>query len=152
MTSPSLCAAGWWMVSTPAENCTFVAVENCTLARRTTVLAAVEAPRGVGSLQVQLHQSLGGLEVLQEEAEALVDHCEQVIRKLDRALLNETKQLRWSEWIERCQGIPGGRSADGDGAGGELASGSVPRVDAFIAFLGWTFESDSLVAGKAGAS
>jgi hypothetical protein len=57
--------------------------------------------------KVQLDQSLGGLDVLQEEAEELVAHCEQMIRKLDRALLGEAKQLGWGEWIERCQGIPG---------------------------------------------
>ncbi len=37
--------------------------------------------------KVQLNQSLTGLGLLQEDAEALVQQCEQMIRKRDRALL-----------------------------------------------------------------
>jgi len=57
--------------------------------------------------KVQLNQSLIGLGVLQEDAEALVQQCEQMIRKLDRALLKQAQELGWAEWIERCQAIPG---------------------------------------------
>jgi len=32
---------------------------------------------------------------------------EQMIRKLDRAVLNQAQELGWAAWIERCQAIPG---------------------------------------------
>jgi transposase len=86
--------------------------------------------------KVQLHQSLGGLEVLQEEAEELIDHCEQMIRKLDRALISEAKQLGWSEWVERCQGIPGVGPLTAMALVASWRRGQFRSVDAFIAFLG----------------
>jgi len=86
--------------------------------------------------KVQLHQSLGGLEVLQEEAKELIDHCEQMIRKLDRALLGEAKQLGWSEWVERCQGIPGVGPLTAMALVASWRRGQFRSVDAFIAFLG----------------
>ncbi len=86
--------------------------------------------------KVQLHQSLSGLEVLQEEAEALIAHCEQMIRKLDRALLGEAKQLGWSEWIERCQEIPGVGPLTAMALVASWRRGEFRSVDAFIAFLG----------------
>jgi len=86
--------------------------------------------------KVQLDQSLSGLEVLQEDAEELVAHCEQMIRKLDRALLDEAKQLGWSEWIERCQGIPGIGPLTAMALVASWRRGEFRSVDAFIAFLG----------------
>jgi transposase len=88
--------------------------------------------------KVQLDQSLGGLDVLQEEAEELVAHCEQMIRKLDRALLGEAKQLGWGEWIERCQGIPGVGPLTAMALVASWRRGEFRSVDAFIAFLGWS--------------
>jgi transposase len=86
--------------------------------------------------KVQLDQSLGGLEVLQEDAEELVAHCEQMIRKLDRALLGEAEQLGWGESIQRCQGIPGVGPLTAMALVASWRRGQFRSVDAFIAFLG----------------
>lgn len=48
--------------------------------------------------KVQLNQSLVGLGLLQEDAGALVKQCEQMIGKLDRALLKQS-----GRWQGRCK-------------------------------------------------
>lgn len=115
------------------------------------VLATVEAPRGLVRCKVQLHQSLGGLEVLLEEAKALVDHCEQMIRKLDRALLSEAKQLDWSEWIERCRGIAGVGPLTAMALLANWRRVSSAAWTRSSRSWGGTSECGSRVAGKAGA-
>ncbi len=86
--------------------------------------------------KVQLNQSLTGLGLLQEDAEALVNQCEQMIRKLDRALLKQAKELGWGEWIERCQAIPGVGPLTAMALVASWSRGQFRSADAFVAFLG----------------
>jgi transposase len=86
--------------------------------------------------KVQLNQSLVGLGVLQEDAEALVKQCEQMIGKLDRALLKQARELGWAEWIERCQAIPGVGPLTAMALVASFNRGQFRSADAFIAFLG----------------
>jgi transposase len=86
--------------------------------------------------KVQLNQSLVGLGVLQEDAGALVKQCEQMIGKLDRALLKQARELGWGEWIERCQGLPGVGPLTAMALVASWRRGQFRSADAFIAFLG----------------
>jgi transposase len=86
--------------------------------------------------KVQLNQSLTGLGLLQEDAEALVQQCEQMIRKLDRALLKQAQELGWAEWIERCQAIPGVGPLTAMALVASWQRGQFRSVDSFVAFLG----------------
>ena len=86
--------------------------------------------------KVQLNQSLVGLGLLQEDAEALVKQCEQMIGKLDRALLKQARELGWAEWIGRCQAIPGVGPLTSMALVASWCRGRFRSADAFIAFLG----------------
>ena len=86
--------------------------------------------------KVQLNQSLTGLGLLQEDAQALVKQCEQMIGKLDRALLEQARELGWGEWIERCQAIPGVGPLTSMALVASWSRGQFRSADAFIAFLG----------------
>lgn len=86
--------------------------------------------------KVQLNQSLTGLGLLQEDAEALVGQCEQMIRKLDRALLKQAQELGWAEWIERCQAIPGVGPLTAMALVASWQRGQFRSGDSFVAFLG----------------
>lgn len=86
--------------------------------------------------KVQLNQSLTGLGLMQEDAEALVQECEQMIRKLDRALLKQAQELGWAEWIERCQAIPGVDPFTAMALVASWQRGEFRSVDAFVTFLG----------------
>jgi transposase len=86
--------------------------------------------------KVQLNQSLVGLGLLQEDAGALVKQCEQMIGKLDRALLKQARELGWGEWIERCQGLPGVGPLTAMALVASWRRGQFRSADAFIAFLG----------------
>lgn len=86
--------------------------------------------------KVQLNQSLVGLGLLQEDAGALVKQCEQMIGKLDRALLKQARELGWGEWIERCQGLPGVGPLTAMALVASWRRGQFRNADAFIAFLG----------------
>jgi hypothetical protein len=85
--------------------------------------------------KVQLNQSLTELDLLQEDAEALVKQCEQMIGKLDRASLKQAQELGWAEWIERCQAIPGVVPLTAMVLVASWCRGRFRSADAFIAFL-----------------
>ena len=86
--------------------------------------------------KVQLRQSLADMGSLQEDVDALVRHCVQMIGKLDRALLAQAKALGWSEQIARCRAIPGIGPLTAMALVATWHRGEFCNVDAFIAFLG----------------
>ena len=86
--------------------------------------------------KVQLRQSLTDMGALQEDVDALLEHCVRMIAKLDRALLAQAKELGWSESIARCRAIPGIGPLTAMALVATWHRGAFSNVDAFIAFLG----------------
>ena len=86
--------------------------------------------------KVQLRQSLTDMGTLQEDVDALLAHCGQMIAKLDRALLAQAKALGWSESIARCRAVPGIGPLTAMALVATWHRGAFSNVDAFIAFLG----------------
>ena len=86
--------------------------------------------------KVQLKQSLTDLGNLQSDIDALVAHCEQTFRKMDRALLAEAKGLGWGKQITRCRALPGIGPLTAMALVAAYHRGTFRSVDAFIAFMG----------------
>jgi len=96
------------------------------LRRRATVVRA----------RVQLRQSLQGLGALQGEVEELLNGCQALIRKMDRELLAQARELGWGSELERCQAIPGIGPLTALALVAIFHHGTCRNADAFIAFMG----------------
>jgi transposase len=86
--------------------------------------------------KTQLHQSLGDLEVAQDEVGALMAQFTATIRHLESVLHSEAKQLGWGEAVRRCQAIPGVGPLTAVAMVATYHRGTFHKADAFIAFLG----------------
>ena len=76
--------------------------------------------------------------------DALLGHCEQTIRTMDRALMAEAKHLGWAKQIQRCRAIPGIGPLTAMAMVAAYHRGPFRSIDAFIAFMGmdvWVRES-----------
>ena len=72
---------------------------------------------------------------LQVEVDALLGHCEQTIRTMDRALMAEAKHLGWAKQ-QRCRAIPGIGPLTAMAMVAAYHRGPFRSIDAFIAFMG----------------
>ena len=96
------------------------------LRRRATVVRA----------RVQLRQSLQGLGALEEEVEELLGSCKALIRKMDRELQAQARELGWGVELNRCQAIPGIGPLTSMALVAIYHHGRFRNADAFIAFMG----------------
>lgn len=96
------------------------------LRRRATVVRA----------RIQLQQSLSGLKTLNSEVDALLERFKTLIRKMERALLSEAKELGWDRDLDRCQAIPGIGPLSALALTAIFHQGTYRNADAFIAFMG----------------
>ncbi len=85
--------------------------------------------------RVQLRASLTDMGSLQVEVDALLGHCEQTIRTMDRALMAEAKHLGWAKQ-QRCRAIPGIGPLTAMAMVAAYHRGPFRSIDAFIAFMG----------------
>ena len=86
--------------------------------------------------RTQLKQSLTDLGSLQDDVDALLTQCHQTIRKIERALKAEAKQLGWTNQVRRCQAIPGVGPLTALAMVATHHRGPFRSADAFIAFMG----------------
>ena len=86
--------------------------------------------------RTQLQQSLTDLGPLQDDVDALLTQCHQTIRKMERALKAEAKQLGWTNQVRRCQAIPGVGPLTALAMVATYHRGQFRSADAFIAFMG----------------
>ncbi len=86
--------------------------------------------------RVQMQQSLTDMGSLQADIDALLAHCKQTIRKMDLALMAETKRLGWGQQIQRCRAVPGVGPLTAMALVAVYHRGHFRSVDAFIAFMG----------------
>lgn len=83
-----------------------------------------------------LRQSLSDLEVLDDTAKALIRHCQQVIRALDRELAVQARQLGWQPEVQRGCSIPGVGPLTALALVAVYHRHAFRNADAFVAFLG----------------
>ena len=86
--------------------------------------------------RVQLRASLTDMGPLQVDVDALLAHCAQTLRKLDRALMAEAKQLGWAKQMQRYRAIPGIGPLTAMALVATYHRGQFHSIDAFIAFMG----------------
>ncbi len=86
--------------------------------------------------RTQLMQSLTDLGALQSDVDALLAQCKQTIRKMERALRAQAKQLGWLEQVRRCQAIPGVGPLTALAMVATYHRGQFRSGDSFIAFMG----------------
>ncbi len=110
-----------WEPQTPAEQGFWR-----LLRRRATLVRA----------KVQLHHSLVDLGSLQAEVDVLLKNIDQVLHKMDRALMAEAKLLGWAAEVARCRALPGVGPLTALALVALYHRGEFVRADAFIAFMG----------------
>lgn len=86
--------------------------------------------------RTQLKQSLTNLGSLQDDVDALLAQCTEMVRKMDRALIEQAERLGWGSQLRRCQAIPGVGPLTAMALVATYHRGSFRSVDAFIAFMG----------------
>ena len=86
--------------------------------------------------QVQLRQSLADLGSLDDDARALIRHCQQLLGKLERELKRLVRQLGWSEDLKRSCGVPGIGLISALGLLAAYHRHRFSSADAFVAYLG----------------
>lgn len=110
-----------WEPQTPAEQGFWR-----LLRRRATLVRA----------KVQLHHSLVDWGSLQADVDVLLKNIDQVLHKMDRALMAEAKHLGWAAEVARCRALPGVGPLTALALVALYHRGEFVRADAFIAFMG----------------
>lgn len=85
---------------------------------------------------IRLQQSLADLGPLQDDGQALIKHCQQLIHRLERELLARARTLGWLEELERSRSIPGVGLVTSLALVAAYHRGTFRCADAFVAFLG----------------
>lgn len=85
---------------------------------------------------VQLRQSLSDLDSLDSDAQALIGHCRQLIRRVEREMRTQARQLGWGDDLRRSQSIPGVGPVTAMALVTVFRRHDFRSADAFIAFLG----------------
>lgn len=83
-----------------------------------------------------LRQSLDDIGALDDAAEELIDHCQQLVRKVDRELQAQARKLDWQQDLGLAQGIPGVGETTSLALVAAFYRHSFRNADAFVAFLG----------------
>ena len=86
--------------------------------------------------KVQLHHSLVDLGSTQADADVLLKDLDQVLHKMDRALMAEAKRLGWAAEVARCRALPGVGPLTALAWVALDHRGEFVCADAFIAFMG----------------
>ena len=84
----------------------------------------------------QLRQSLSDLGALDNEALALIKHCQQLIRQVERELQLQARQVGWDEDLRRSCSIPGVGLVTSMALVTLFHRHDFRSADAFIAFMG----------------
>ena len=85
---------------------------------------------------VRLRQSLADLGVLDDEVQALIRHCQQLVRRVDRELQAQAQSLGWQDDVQRSLGIPGVGRVSSVALVAAFHRHHFRSADAFVAFLG----------------
>ena len=85
---------------------------------------------------VQLRQSLSDLDALDKEAEALIRHCRQLIRRVEHEMWTQARQIGWGDDLRRSQSIPGVGPVTSMALVTVFHRHHFQSADAFIAFMG----------------
>lgn len=86
--------------------------------------------------RVRLRQSLADIGALDEAAEALIKHCQQLIRQVDRELQDQAHRLGWQPDLQRSGGIPGMGPTTSLALIATFNRHHFRNADAFVAFIG----------------
>ena len=84
----------------------------------------------------RLRQSFTDLGAVAAEGEALIRHCEQLKRSLERELRRQARALGWQAQLQRSRGIPGVGPLTALGLVAAFHRGQFRNADTFVAFLG----------------
>ena len=94
--------------------------------------------------QVQLHPSLVDWGSLQSDVDVLLKDLDQVLHKMDRALMAQAQRLGWAAEVARCRALPGVGPLTALALIALYHRGEFVCADAFIAFMArdaWVRES-----------
>ena len=86
--------------------------------------------------KVQRHHSLVELASLQADVDALLKHLDQLLHKIDRALMMQAKRMGWAAQVARCRALPGVGPLTALALVARYHRGEFVCADAFIAFMG----------------
>ena len=103
---------------------------------RAGILAAAQAPATWVRAQVQLHHSLVDWGSLQADVDVLLKDLDQVLHKMDRALMAQAQRLGWAAEVTRCRALPGVGPLTALALVALDHRGEFVCADAFIAFMG----------------
>lgn len=85
---------------------------------------------------VRLRQSLADIGALDDAARALIRHCQQLVRQVDRELQAQARRLGWQPDLQRSTGIPGLGPTTSLALVAAFHRHNFRNADAFVAFIG----------------
>ena len=85
---------------------------------------------------VRLRQSLVDIGALDKAARALIRHCQQLVRQVDRELQAQARRLGWQPDLQRSCGIPGLGPTTSLALVAAFHRHNFRNADAFVAFIG----------------
>ncbi|MEJ2331076.1 MAG: transposase [Gammaproteobacteria bacterium] len=85
---------------------------------------------------VRLRQSLADIGALDDAARALIRHCQQLVRQVDRELRAQARRLGWQQDLQRSCGIPGLGPTTSLALVAAFHRHDFRNADAFVAFIG----------------
>lgn len=85
---------------------------------------------------VRLRQSLADIGALDKAARALIRHCQQLVRQVDRELQAQARRLGWQPDLQRSCGIPGLGPTTSLALVAAFHRHNFRNADAFVAFIG----------------
>ena len=85
---------------------------------------------------VRLRQSLADIDALDDAANALIGHCQQLVRKVDRELQAQARRLGWQPDLQRSCGMPGLGPTTSLALVALFHRHHFRSADAFVAFIG----------------
>jgi transposase len=85
---------------------------------------------------VRLRQSLADIGALDDAAKELIRHCQQLVRKVDRELQAQARQLGWQQDLQRSGGVPGLGPTTSLALVATFHRHNFRNADAFVAFIG----------------
>jgi len=86
--------------------------------------------------KVRLQQSLADIGALDDAAKELIRHCQQLVRRIDRELQAQARQLGWQQDLQRSGGVPGLGPTTSLALVATFHRHNFRSADAFVAFIG----------------